>query len=104
VKREDVFPTFSSGFFADVRIVGYHLRLFAHVNESGWASSVYSMHLNSWISRARVADNPLRAKSDAEDLARDQLPGTHKIEWREIGVGAGETHQVGKAETGEAHG
>jgi hypothetical protein len=89
VNREDVFPTFASGFFADVRIVGYHLRLFAHVNESGWASSVYSMHLNSWIRKARVAENAQRAKSDAEDLARDQLPGTHKIEWRAIEVGAG---------------
>ena len=89
MKREDVFPTFSSGFFADVRIVGYHLRLFAHVNENGWASSVYSMHLNSWIAKARVAENAQQAKSDAEDLARDQLPGKHQIEWRAMEVGVG---------------
>ena len=104
MKREDVFPTFASGFFADVRMLGYHYRLFAHVNESGWVSSVYCMHLSSWISKARVAKNAQQAKSDAEDLAREQLPGTHKFEWREIRVGAASTLQVGNEESGVAHG
>jgi hypothetical protein len=103
MKREDVFPTFPSGFFADVRIIGYHLRLFAHVNESGWASSVYCMRLNSWISKARVAKNAQQAKSDAEDLAREQLPGTHKFEWREIGVGAVSTIHASNGESGAIH-
>jgi hypothetical protein len=102
VKREDVYPTFPSGFYADLRMIGYHFRLFAHVNESGWASSVYCMHLSSWISKARTAENVQQAKSDAEDIARDQLPGTHKIEWRAIEVRAEEPNYVGNGES--AHG
>ncbi len=89
MNREDVFPTFASGFFADVRIVGYHLRLFAHLNEIGWASSVFSVHLKSWITKARVAENAQQAKCDAEDMARELLPGKHQIEWRPAANGAG---------------
>lgn len=89
MKREDVFPTFATGFFADVRIVGYHLRLFAHIIEAGWASSVYSMHLGTWISNAQLAADAQQAKSDAEDLARQWLPGKHQIEWRAMGTRTG---------------
>jgi hypothetical protein len=82
MKRGTVFPTFSTGFFADVRIVGYHLRLFAHIDETRWASSVYSMHTNMWITQVRVAKDAEHAKADAEIVARQLLPGKHQIAWR----------------------
>jgi hypothetical protein len=89
MNRENVFPTFSNGYFADVRIVGYHLRLFAHLTEAGsWASSVYSMHRRTWVLEARKADNPEHAKDDAEITARQLLPGKHVIEWRAIETAA----------------
>jgi len=82
---QDVFPTFSNGYVADVRIVGYHFRLFAHVTDTGdWVSSVYSMHLNSWVLRARAADDAEHAKNHAEEAVRDLLPGKHVIQWRSI--------------------
>ena len=85
MNRQDVFPTFSTGYFADVRIVGYHLRLFAHVTETGdWASSVYSMHRNTWVIKGQTANDADHAKDDAEDVARQLLPGKHSIQWQAI--------------------
>jgi hypothetical protein len=87
MNREDVFPTFNTGSFADIRIAGYHLRLFAHSSEVGWASSVYSMHLRSWLSKSQLAETEEQAKGNAEELARQSLPGKHLIQWREAGIG-----------------
>lgn len=85
MNQQDVFPSFSNGYFADVRMVGYHLRLFAHLTGAGaWASSVYSMHRRTWITRERSADDAPHAKDDAEGVARQHLPGKYRIEWRSI--------------------
>jgi hypothetical protein len=89
MNHQDVFPSFSNGYFADVRIVGYHLRLFAHLTEAGaWASSVYSMHRSAWITKERSADDAQHAKTEAEDVARELLPGKHQIHWRTIAAKA----------------
>jgi hypothetical protein len=86
MQRSDVFPTFGTGFYADVRICGYHLRLFAHINETGWATSVYSMHSREWITEAGSADDEEEAKSKAEEIACRLLPGKHTIKWHTIGA------------------
>ena len=84
MRREDVFPKFSDGFYADVRIIGYHLRLFAHTSEASWVSSVYSVPLRMWICKDRLAGNAQQAKTEAEDIARQELPGKYPIEWRAV--------------------
>jgi len=82
MNQQHVFPSFSNGYFADVRIVGYHLRLFAHVTDSGaWVSSVYSMHRGAWITKEQSADDAQDARNNAENVARQILPGKHRIHW-----------------------
>ena len=42
-------PRFGAGFLAEVKTDGEHLRLFAKVEEEGWAASVYDMNTHKWI-------------------------------------------------------
>ena len=50
------FPSYLSGFSTSVRTAGKHYRLFAHVDELGWAASVYQLQ-RGWIVKSERANN-----------------------------------------------
>lgn len=79
----DDFPTFLSGFAASVRAGGEHYRLFAHVDEEGWAASVYRLE-HGWVVKSERANNTEDAKRRAELTANNLVPGKYVIEWCEM--------------------
>ncbi len=77
-------PRFGAGFRADVKTDDEHLRLFAKVEEEGWAASVYDMNTHKWILDGEWASDAADAKQRAENYARYLIPGEYKITWVEI--------------------
>ena len=73
------------GFMADVRAGGEHLRLFAHVIETGWGASVYSMKLHAWIMRDQAAKDAEAAKRLAEGIAGGYVKVDYRFDWYPIG-------------------
>ena len=59
-------PRFGDGFLADVKTDDEHLRLWAKVEEEGWASSVYDMNIHKWILDGESADDAADAKRRAD--------------------------------------
>ncbi len=77
-------PRFGAGFLADVKTDDEHLRLFAKVEEEGWAASVYNVTRRKWVSGGEWASDAADAKRRAEHRARYLIPGEYKITWVEI--------------------
>jgi hypothetical protein len=73
------------GFMADVRGGSEHLRLFAHVIETGWGASVYNMKLHAWIMRDQGARDAETAKRLAEGIAGGYVQGNCSFDWYPIG-------------------
>lgn len=77
-------PRRGTGFLADVKTGDEHLRLFAKVEEEGWAASVYDMETHKWILDGESAKDAADAKQCAENYARYFIPGEYEITWVEI--------------------
>lgn len=77
-------PKFGAGFLADVKTDGEHLRLFAKVEEAGWAASVYDMNTHKWKLDGESASDAADAKQRAENYARYLIPGEYEITWIRI--------------------
>ncbi len=85
IQKNAFFPKLDRGFWADLNTSTEELRLFAHINEIGWATSVYNKRTKEWIAESGLAKDAADAKCKAEHIARQLLPGTYQIEWRGVG-------------------
>ena len=70
-----------AGFLADVKTDGEQLRLFAQLDEEGWAATVYNMNTHKRILDGERADDAADAKKCAEACARNFIPGEYEIAW-----------------------
>ncbi len=76
--------SFGTGFLADVKTDGEHLRLFAKVEGATWTASVYDMETHKWKLDGEWAKDAADAKQCAENYARYLVPGDYQIAWYEI--------------------
>ena len=77
-------PRFGTGFRADIKTDGEHLRLFAQVEEKGWTASVYNVTRRMWVSGGEWASDAADAKRRAEHFACYFITGDYQIAWYEI--------------------
>jgi hypothetical protein len=84
-QKSNFFPKLDRGFWADLNTGIEQLRLFAHINEIGWAASVYNKRTKAWIAESSLAKDAEDAKSKAEHIAQQLLVGEYEIEWRSVG-------------------
>ena len=68
------------GVWAEVKIGGEHLRLFAEHSALGVHASVYNAVAKTWISPSEPVDDIQQGKERAEDHARAYLKKTANVE------------------------
>ena len=85
LKKNDFFPKLDRGFWADLSSSTEQLRLFVHIHEVRWVTSVYNKRTKEWIAESSAAKNSEDAKRKAELIARPLFPGSHEVEWRSVG-------------------
>src|SRR5438045_759937 len=83
--KTNFFPKLDRGFWADLNSSTEQLRLFAHLDEVRWVTSVYNRRTKEWIAESTVAKNSEDAKRKAERIARHLVPSSDQIEWRSVG-------------------
>ncbi len=79
------FPKLERGFWADLASTTGHVRLFAHLDQVRWVTSVYNRRTKEWLAESSAAKNSDDAKRKAEQIGRRLVPGTSQIEWHSIG-------------------
>ena len=83
--KSSFFPKLDRGFWADLTSSTEHLRLFVHLAELKWVTSVYNRRTKEWIAESSAAKSAEDAKRKAERIARHLVPDTDQVEWRSIG-------------------
>ena len=79
------FPKLDKGFWADLASTTENLRLFAHLDQVRWVTSVYNRRTKEWLAESNSAKNSDDAKRKAEQIGRRLVPGAADIEWHSIG-------------------
>ena len=59
------------GFWAEIKVNGEHLRLFAEHNALGVQASVFNVNTKRWVAPSESVEDLERAKDRAEELAAD---------------------------------
>lgn len=85
LQKNDFFPKLDRGFWADLTSSTEQLRLFVHIHEVRWVTSVYNKRTKQWIAESSVAKDSQDAKRKAEEIARHLFPATYQVQWRSIG-------------------
>ncbi len=83
--KSNFFPKLERGFWADLASTTEHVRLFAHLDQVRWVTSVYNRRTKEWLAESSAAKNSDDAKRKAEQIGRRLVPGTDEIEWHSIG-------------------
>jgi hypothetical protein len=63
----------TDGVWAEVEIVGEHIRLFSEHNAQGIQASVYNVKTKTWIAPSEPVDDIEQGKDRAEELAKVYL-------------------------------
>ena len=80
-----IFPREGEGFYTDVEVGDYHLRLFSTISAAtaGWAGHVYDLKTKQWVSEGLIANDvehgKTRAREIVEALTHQPLP---ELEWK----------------------
>ena len=83
--KNNFFPKLDRGFWADLTSCNEHIRLFVHLDEVRWVSSVYNRRTKEWIAESTAAKDSDDAKRMAERVGRRFVPGDSAVEWHGIG-------------------
>lgn len=74
-------PKVGEQFHADVHSRERYLRLFAYVEPTGWAASVFDMDTRQWLRREIWANDAEDAKGRAEEYVRNTLDVSGSVGW-----------------------
>jgi hypothetical protein len=64
------------GLWAEIKVGGEHLRLFAEHNAQGVQTSVYNVNAKSWIAPSETVDDIEQGKEKAAEYAKAYLRQT----------------------------
>lgn len=70
----------AEGFWAEIKMGGLHLRLFAEDNAQGVQASVYNVNTKTWIRPSETVESIEDGKDIAERHARQYLKETADLE------------------------
>ena len=68
------------GVWAEIKVGGEHLRLFAEHNAQGVQASVYNVNAKSWIAPSETVDDIEQGKEKATEYAKAYLRKTVSAE------------------------
>ncbi|MBA2677375.1 MAG: hypothetical protein H0U76_03115 [Ktedonobacteraceae bacterium] len=74
----------AEGLWADVKVGGEHIRLFAERNALGVQASVYNVNAKNWIAPSEFVDDIQQGKNRAAALAEAYLKYAASLELPEL--------------------